>query len=174
VASLVDLCTQAHGDIGRARASLDPSSTHENRMNQLSRLPSRSHLRSGVKRALVAVATSTFAIGVLGACSEVSALAKERVARSEVTVQQTQQSVGQSESGAMELQAARTDLAAAQSALAKGDNKAAERNAEHAQLHAELAAAKTESASARRAAEEVLASSETLRQEAERATPTPR
>lgn len=142
-------------------------------MNQLARLPTRSHLSSGVKRALVAVAASTFAMG-LGACSNVSTLAKERVARSEVAVQQTQQNVGQAESSATELQAARTDLAAAQSALAKGDNKGAERNAAQAQLHAELAAAKAESAAAKRAADEVLASSETLRQETERATPTPR
>jgi hypothetical protein len=125
-----------------------------------------------VKRAFVAVVTSTLAVGVLGACSDVSALAKERVARSEVTVQQAQQNIGPSESGARELQAARTDLAAAQSALTKGDNKAAERNAAQAQLHAELATAQTESSAARRAADEVLASSETLRQEAERATPT--
>jgi hypothetical protein len=143
-------------------------------MNQLAQSPGRSRLNSGVRRAVVAVATSTFAIGVLGACSDVSALAKERVARSEVAIQQTQQNIGQSESGATDLQAARTDLAAAQSALAKGDNKAAERNASQAMLHAELAAAKTQSAATRRAADEVLASSETLRQEAERGSPMPR
>jgi chromosome segregation ATPase len=143
-------------------------------MNQAAHGPSHQPIRSGVRRATLAIASSTFAIGVLGGCSNVSPLAKEHVARSEVAVQQTQQNIGHSESGATELQAARTDLAAAQSALAKGDNKAAERNAAHAQLHAELAAARSQSAAARRAADEVLASSETLRQEAERTSPTSR
>lgn len=142
-------------------------------MNQSAPSPARSRL-NGVSRSAVAVVTSTIAIGALGACSDISPLTKERVARSEVAVQQTQQNIGQSESGATELQAARTELAAAQSAMAKRDNKAAERHAAHAQLHAELAAAKTQSAAARRAADEVLASSETLRQEAERTSPMPR
>lgn len=143
-------------------------------MNQLAQAPAHIPFSIGARRIFISIATSTFVIGVLGACSDVSELTKERVARSEVVVQQAQQAVGASESGATELQAARTNLAAAQSALTKRDNRAAERNAAQAQLHAELAAAKTESSSARRAAEEVLASSETLRQEAERATPTPR
>lgn len=143
-------------------------------MNQLLQSPHRPQQSNVARRAVAAVATSTFAIFVLGACSNVSALTKERVAQSEVAVQQTHQNIGQSESGATDLQAARTDLAAAQSALAKGDNKAAERNASKAQLHAELAAAKHQSAASRRAADEVLAGSEVLRQETERTSPTPR
>jgi hypothetical protein len=143
-------------------------------MNQL--LQSLARIRAGhaAKRGLLAVATATFAIGVLGACSDVSAITKERVSRSEAIIQQTQQNIGQSESGATELQAARTDLAAAQSALAKGDTQGAERRAAQAELHAELATAQAESAAARRAAEEVLASSEALRQEAGRDTSMPR
>jgi len=112
-------------------------------------------------------------IGALG-CSEVSELTKTRVAASEVTVQQTQQSIGTAESGAVEIQQARENLAAAKSAMAKGDNVAAQRSAGQAQLHAELAAAQTQSVQARRAADEIRASTDSLRSESERNSSTQR
>ena len=74
----------------------------------------------------------------------------------------------------MELQQARSRLEAAKSALAKGQQQQAERSAAQAHLYAELAVAKSQSADARKAANEVLASLNTLRQETERSTPTQR
>jgi hypothetical protein len=109
----------------------------------------------------------------LGACSNVSALAKERVAQSDTSVQQAQQTVGRSEAGAMELQQAREKLSAAKAALAKDRQQEAERLAAQAHLYAELAVAKSQSASARKGADEVLASLETLRLESQRNSPTP-
>ena len=114
------------------------------------------------------------ALGMLSACSSVSSLTNERVAQSETSVQQAQQTVGKSEQGAVELQQARERLDAAKSALAKGEQQQAERLAAQAHLYAELAVAKSQSADARRAANEVLASLNTLRQETERSTPTQR
>jgi len=108
------------------------------------------------------------AVGMLAGCSSVSDVTKERVARSESSVQQAQQTVGNSESGALELQRAKDNLATAQAALAKKEAQKAERYGQLAQLDAELAIAKSQSASARKAADEVLASIQTLRQEAAR------
>ena len=108
--------------------------------------------------------------GMLGGCSGVSEVTKERVARSESSVQQAQQTVGTSEAGAVELQQAKDKLAAAQTELKKDNAVAAERIAQQAQLTAELAVAKSQSAQARKAADELLASLETLRQEAARGT----
>ena len=113
-------------------------------------------------------------VSVIGACSDVSSLTKQRVARSEVAVQEAQRTIGQAETGAVELQKAKQHLDAANNALTKGQQQQAERRAEQAQLHAELAVAKVQSADARRAADEVLASTETLRSETERNTPTTR
>jgi len=110
----------------------------------------------------------------LSACSSVSKLTQERVAQGETSVQQAQQTVGNSEHGAVELQQARDKLNAAKSALAKGQEQEAERSAAQAHLFAELAVAKSQSASARKAADEVLAGLNTLRDEGERSTPTPR
>lgn len=115
--------------------------------------------------------TATLGVLAVGACSNISAVTTERVAQSEVAVQQTQQTIGQSESGAVELQQAREDLDAAKQALARGRGEEAERRAMQAQLHAELAVVKVQSAEARRAADEVLASLEMLRQESDRASP---
>ncbi len=125
------------------------------------------------RKALVLI-VGTSILATLGACSNVSALTKERVARSDTSVQQAQQTVGSSEAGAIELQQARDKLDAAKSALANDRPQQAERSAAQAHLYAELAIAKAKSASARKAADEVLASVETLRQEAERTSPTPR
>ena len=114
------------------------------------------------------------ALGLLSACGGVSGLTKERLAQSETSVQQAQQTVGKSESGAVELQQARDRLNAARSALAKGQEQEAERSAAQAHLYAELAVAKSQSADARKAADEILASLNMLRQETERNTPTQR
>jgi uncharacterized protein DUF4398 len=129
--------------------------------------------RHSIKKAL-ALTLGLSALGLLGACSGVSKLTNERVARSETSVQQGQQTVGMSEHGAVELQQARDRLEAAKSALAKGQQQQAERSAAQAHLYAELAVAKAQSADARRAANEVLASLNMLRQETERTTPTQR
>jgi uncharacterized protein DUF4398 len=114
------------------------------------------------------------ALGLLSACSGVSELTKERVAQSETSVQQAQQTAGKSEQAAVELQQARERLDAAKNALAKGQEQQAERSAAQAHLYAELAIAKSQSADARKAADEVLASLNALRQETERTTPTQR
>ena len=111
-------------------------------------------------------------LALLSACSGVSELTKERVAQSETSVQQAQQTAGKSEHAAVELQQARARLDAAKSAVAKGQEQQAERSAAQAHLYAELAIAKSQSGDARKAADEVLASLNTLRQETERTTPT--
>ena len=108
------------------------------------------------------------AMGVLAGCSSVSEVTKERVARSETSVQQAEQAVGRSEAGAIDLQRAKDHLEQAKKALDKENSRQAERHAQLAQLDAELALAKSESAAARKAADEVLASIQTLRQEAAR------
>ena len=136
-------------------------------------LPRLSRARLSITKALV-VTFGVAAVAALSACSNVSPLAKERVAQSETSVQQAQQTLGQSEHGAVELQRAREKLTAAQTALAKGNGPGAERAAAQAHLHAELAVAKSQSADARKAADEVLASVNVLRQEAERNQPTQR
>jgi chromosome segregation ATPase len=112
------------------------------------------------------------AAGLLAGCGGVSELTKERVARSETSVQQAQQTVGNSEQGAVELQRAKENLDQARRALKDGKEPLAERHAQLAQLDAELAVSKSQSASARKAADEVLASIKQLRQEAERTSPT--
>jgi hypothetical protein len=108
------------------------------------------------------------AVAMLAGCGGVSEVTKERVARSETVVQQAQQTVGRSEAGAIELQRAKETLEAAQRELNKENAVAAERFASQAQLTAELAVAKAQSSQARKAADELLASIETLRQEAAR------
>jgi hypothetical protein len=111
------------------------------------------------------------ALAVLAGCGGVSEVTKERVARSETAVQQAQQAVGNSEAGAIELQKAKEQLDAARNELKKNNPVYAERFASQAQLTAELAVAKTQSSQARKAADELLASIETLRQEAARGSP---
>ena len=112
------------------------------------------------------------AAGLLAGCGGVSELTKERVARSETSVQQAQQTVGNSEQGAVELQRAKENLDQARRALKDDKEQLAERHAQLAQLDAELAVSKSQSAAARKAADEVLASIKQLRQEAERTSPT--
>lgn len=108
------------------------------------------------------------AIGMLAGCSSVSEVTKDRVQRSETSLQQAEQTVGRSEAGAVELQRAKNNLDQAKVALNKGDAKTAERHSQLAQLDAELAVAKSQTASARKAADELLASIQTLRQEVAR------
>jgi hypothetical protein len=96
------------------------------------------------------------------------------VAQIETSVQQAQTTIGTSESGAVELQRAREHLAAAQRAVQSEKEGEALRHANEAQLSAELAIAKSQSAAARKAAEDTMASVETLRKEAARDEPAPR
>src|SRR6185295_16788082 len=113
------------------------------------------------------------AAGLLAGCGGVSDLTKERVARSETSVQQAQQTVGNSEQGALELQRAKENLDAARKAIKDGKEQPAERYAQLAQLDAELAVSKSQSAAARKAADEVLASIKQLRQETQRSSGAP-
>ncbi|MDY6944655.1 MAG: DUF4398 domain-containing protein [Pseudomonadota bacterium] len=108
------------------------------------------------------------AMGVLAGCSSVSEVTRERVARSESSLNQATQAVGRSEAGAVELQRAKDNLEQAKAALSKQESEKAERYAQLAQLDAELAVAKAQSSSARKAADEVMASIQQLRQEAAR------
>jgi hypothetical protein len=147
-------------------------------MNQF--VPAPRHLYSRPARASHSIRKApawtlgVCALGLLSACSGVSSLTKEHLAQSETSVQQAQQTVGKSEQGAVELQQARDKLEAAKSAVARGQQQEAERSAAQAHLYAELAVAKSQSADARKSANEVLASLNTLRQETERTTTTPR
>jgi len=108
------------------------------------------------------------AAGVIVGCSSVSEVTRERVARSETSYQQAQQAVGRSEAGALELQRSKDNLEQAKAALAKKEGTKAERYAQLAQLDAELAVSKSQSASARKAADELMASIQQLRQEVAR------
>lgn len=109
-------------------------------------------------------------LSTLAACGSVSDVTKERVARSETAVQQAQQAVGNSEAGQLELQQAKDKLELAHREVKNDNGDNADRFASQAQLTAELAVAKSQSAQARRAADELSASVETLRREAERGT----
>ena len=114
---------------------------------------------------------SVAALAVLSGCSDVSDLTKERVARSETSVQQAQQTLGNSEAGAIELQHAKDNLDHARRSLNDKKGKDAEHFAQQAQLDAELAVAKSQSAAQRKAADELMASIKTLREEASRGQP---
>jgi hypothetical protein len=103
-----------------------------------------------------------------GCSSGVSELTKDRVSRSEVAVQQAQQAIGNSENGALELQRARDDVDRAHQAVAAQKDELAQRYAQQAQLDSDLAIAKSQSSSARKAADELSASIQTLRQESAR------
>lgn len=135
---------------------------------------SRLILSTRVHRKSTALAIGVSLLAALGACANTSVLTKERVAQSDASFQQAQQAVGRSEAGATELQQAKDKLSEAKAALADKRQQEAERSAAQAHLYAELAIAKSQSASARKAADEVLASVEILRTEAERTSPTQR
>lgn len=114
--------------------------------------------------------TLVLAASLLAGCGGISDLTKERVARSETSVQQAQQTLGNSEQGAVELQRAKENLDGARQAVKNGKEQLAQRYAQLAQLDAELAVSKSQTAASRKAADELLASIKTLRQEAERPT----
>lgn len=123
---------------------------------------SKQYFRAGLS------ALGATAMLVLAGCGGVSQVTKERVSRSETAVQQAQQTVGTQEAGQIELQRARDQLEQARDALRREKEQEALRAAQRAELNAELAVAKSQSTAARRAADELLASIQTLRQEAER------
>jgi hypothetical protein len=110
----------------------------------------------------------------LGACTGISPATKERMTQTETAVQQAESTIGTSESGALELQRAREHLAAARKAIDAGKEGQALRHANESQLQAELAVAKSQSAAARKAAEDMVASVEALRNEALREPSTTR
>src|SRR5690349_11506895 len=111
--------------------------------------PSSAALGNVSSRMALAVGASLLV--TLAACSNTSALTKERVAQSDASVVQAEQAVGRSEAGAMELQQAKDKLGEAKTALAKKQPQVAERSAAQAHLYAELAISKSQSASARKA-----------------------
>jgi flagellar motility protein MotE (MotC chaperone) len=123
-------------------------------------------LRGRATTAAMAVATAV----LLAGCGGVSDLTRERVGRSETSVQQAQQTIGNEEIGQVELQRAKGNLDQARRHLKDGDEKQADRYAQLAQLDAEVAVAKAQSSRDRKAAEEVRASIQTLQQEAERSS----
>jgi len=128
-------------------------------------------MNSWMTRAAAPLALA-MAAGLAG-CGGISDLTRERVARSETSVQQAQQTIGNSEQGAIELQRAKESLEGARKAMKDGNEQLTERYAQLAQLDAELAVSKSQSASARKAADDMLASIKTLRQEAERSSTAP-
>ena len=107
---------------------------------------------------------------VLVAGCAVSKETKESVARAEATVQQAQQALGNNEASAIEVQRAKDHLAQAQKAVEDGDDKPAARHAQQAELDAQLAVAKAQHSTARKAADELQASINQLRQESQRST----
>lgn len=127
-------------------------------------------MKSWMSRAVVPLSLAIGG-GLLAGCGGVSDLTRERVARSETSVQQAQQTIGNSEQGAVELQRAKESLEQARRALNDKNEQQATRYAQLAQLDAELAVSKSQSASTRKAADELLASIKTLRQEADRSSP---
>jgi len=106
--------------------------------------------------------------GILAGCGGISEVTRDRVARSESIVQQSQGRVANSEAAALDIQRAKELMSSARRELDEKNGEAAERYAMQAQLTAELAVAKDESAQARKSADELMASIETLRQEAQR------
>lgn len=105
---------------------------------------------------------------LLSACGGVSEMTRQEVARSDTAVKQAQATIGSSEAGAIDLQEAKNYFASAQKAVEDGEEEMAQRYATQAELKAELAVAKSQNASARKAADELLSSIQTLRQEVNR------
>lgn len=122
---------------------------------------------------LLRFAVGAATLAMFGACS-VSQLTKDAVARADTRLQQAQQALGNSEAGAIELQRAGSHLQQAKDAVKDGDDKPAQRHAQQAELDVDLAVAKAQNAAARKAAGELQASIQQLRQEAQRSTGTTR
>jgi hypothetical protein len=110
-------------------------------------------------------------LATFSACG-VSKVTEDAIARADTRLQQAQQAVGNSEGAAIDLQRASNHLQQARDAVESGDDEPAQRHARQAELDAELAVAKAQNTSARKAATELQASIETLRQEAQRSTGT--
>ena len=125
--------------------------------------------RSSFVRTCVAAAI----LSMLSACS-VSQATKDSVARADTRFQQAKQALGNSEGGAIELQRASDHLQQAKEAVKDGDEKPAQRHAQQADLDVELALAKAQNATARKAAAEMQAGLQQLRQETQRSTTTTR
>lgn len=121
-----------------------------------------------MKTPILRAGSLAIAFAVVSGCGSVSEVTKDRVARSGTTVQQAEQTVGRSEAGALELQSAKNHLETARAALNEKEGEKAERYARLAELDGELAVAKSQSAAARRAADELMASIKTLREEVAR------
>jgi hypothetical protein len=138
-----------------------------NSQRQLSAITEKQVMSMSLRRFLAPAAIAT-SLALLTACGGVSDMTKQQVARSETAVNQAQAAIGNSEAGAMELQQAKDLFAQAQQELAKKNETRAQRLAVQAELQAQLATAKSKSASARKAADDLLASIQTLRQESER------
>jgi hypothetical protein len=143
-----------------------------NSQRQLSAITEKQVMSMSLRRFLAPAAIAT-SLALLTACGGVSDMTKQQVARSETAVKQAQAAIGNSEAGAMELQQAKDLFGQAQQELAKKNETRAQRLAVQAELQAQLATAKSKSASARKAADDLLASIQTLRQESERSQ-TPR
>jgi hypothetical protein len=138
-----------------------------NSQRQLSAITEKQVMSMSLRRFLAPAAIAT-SLALLTACGGVSDMTKQQVARSETAVNQAQAAIGNSEAGAMELQQAKDLFGQAQQELAKKNETRAQRLAVQAELQAQLATAKSKSASARKAADDLLASIQTLRQESER------
>jgi Domain of unknown function (DUF4398) len=120
-------------------------------------------------RSLAGIAT----VALLSACG-VSKVTEDAIARSETKFQQAQQALGNSEGGAMELQRANSHLQQAKQAANDGDDKPAQQHAQQAELDVDLAVAKAQNASVRKANDELQASIQQIRQEAQRSSGTAR
>jgi hypothetical protein len=143
-------------------------------MNTFKQAPPGIHAKSHLAIVAVTFVAATLGVSALAGCSGVSDLTKERVSQSSATIRQSEQTLGGAEAGAVELQRAKDHQQAAQNALARANEKDAQQSAALAGLHAQLAVAQSQSAEAKRAAAEVLATTQTLRQESERNVPASR
>ena len=123
---------------------------------------------------LVRTCVAAAILSMLGACSSVSQATKDSVARADTRLEQATQALGSSEGGAVELQRASDHLQQAKEAVKDGDEKPAQRHAQQAELDVELALAKAQNATARKAAAEMQAGLQQLRQETQRSTTTTR
>jgi Domain of unknown function (DUF4398) len=124
-------------------------------------------------QSITAPASLCAALAMLAGCG-VSKVTEDAVANADTTVMQAQQTIGNSESGAVELQRARDHLTAAKKAVDDRKEEPAARHAHQATLDARLATAKAQSAVARKAADDLQASIQMLRQESQRSSGTPR
>jgi hypothetical protein len=118
--------------------------------------------RSMSRVALPAALTALVFVAGCGVTEET----KQQVARSETAIQQASQTLANTEAGAIDLQRAKDHLSHAKKAVEDGDDETASRYAQYAYLDADLALARSQSDTARKAANDMKASIQTLRQEA--------